>query len=275
MIMKCMQALRAAVPRPGPRRTGRTRRRTAAFLCWAGLAAAGASPAPALALPVTLDTSALAGTSARLEFVLLDGDAAANNSVRVSGLYGGTPAGFDCSVGCTGGPPFVLDDSIGLGQLLYDLTLGDSVSFDLSYTTNYAGVPGTDPPDRFALSLLDPATNFTLVLTDITFPGDALLTIDLIGAGVVQAAGPTTPRDRPGRSGTRLARAGGDRARGARQAPCRRHAAHHRRGLMQPREKAVNTRNPTSPIRWRAALAALLLLAPPRRPGPPTTARRR
>lgn len=196
MIMKCMQAFRAAaaVPRPGPKRPRRAWRRTAAFLCWAGLAAAGANPAPALAVPVTLDTSALAGTSARLEFLLLDGDAAANNSVRVSGLAGGVPAGFDCTVGCTGGPPFVLDDSIGLGSLLHDLTLGNSVSFELSFSTNYAGVPGTDPPDRFALSLLDPATNFTLVLTDIAFPDDALLTIDLIGGGVVEVATLTTPQ---------------------------------------------------------------------------------
>lgn len=155
--------------------------------------------------------------------------------MRISGLAGGVPVGFDCTVGCSGGPPFVLDDSTGLGSLLYDLTLDGSVSFELSYTTNYTGVPGTDPPDRFALSLLDPATNFTLVRTDITFPRDALLTIDLIGGGVVQTASVTTPQiglsvPEPG-SFALAAIALGALFR-------RRAAAYHRHGLMQPREKA-------------------------------------
>ena len=150
MITRCLRALRAAaVSRPGPKRGGRPWRRPAAFLCWAGLVAASATPHHALALPVTLNTSALAGVAGRLEFVLLDGDAVANNSVAISSLAGdGMPVGTDCTLGCTGGPPFVVDDSVGLGLFLYDLTLGNSVSFDLSFTTNYGGVPGTDPPDR-------------------------------------------------------------------------------------------------------------------------------
>lgn len=197
MIMRRQQAL----PPPAARRAARQRetrgwRRPAALLLHcAGLAAAIAGPGDALAAyTVTLNTSSLAGTSARLEFDLFDGDAAANNSVTVSSIVSnGTFVASDCSLGCTGGPPFVISDALGLGQLLYDLTLGTSLSFSLAFTTNYAGVPGTDPADRFALSLLDPGTNFTLVATDIAFPDDALLAVDLTGAGTVQAAGVTSP----------------------------------------------------------------------------------
>ena len=174
-------------------------RRPAALLFCAGLLTAIASQHEALALPVTLNTTSLAGVPGRLEFSLYDGDKVANNSVVISNIASnGAFVATDCTVGCTGGPPFVLDDTTGLGQLLYDLTLGTSVSFDLSFTTNYGGVLGTDPPDRFALNLLDPRTNFSLVRTDIVstnilFPEDALLAIDLIGSGVVQTAGTTSP----------------------------------------------------------------------------------
>jgi hypothetical protein len=196
MMMQLQRTLRTAtVSRASYKRSKRGWHRPAALLCCAGLAAAIASPHDALAYTVTLNTASLAGASGRLEFDLLDLDPAANNSVVISGIVGnGIFVGTECSVGCTGGPSsFVLNDTGGFGQLLYDLTLGTSLSFDLSFTTNYGGVPGTDPPDRFALSLLDSGTDFTLVDTDLSFPDDALLAIDLIGAGVVQTAAFTNP----------------------------------------------------------------------------------
>ena len=154
-----------------------------------------AGPHDALAATVTLNTSTLAGMPGRLEFSLLDGDAVANNTVSISNIASnGAFVATDCSIGCTGGPTsFVLDDGVGLGQLLYDLTLGTSLSFDLSFTTNFGGVAGIDPPDLFVLSLLDAGTNFSLVRTDLLPPADALLTVDLIGSGVVQTAGTTNP----------------------------------------------------------------------------------
>ena len=150
-----------------------------------------AGPHDALAATVTLNTSTLAGTSGTLEFSLLDGDTVANNSVAISNIASnGAFVATDCSVGCTVGPSsFVLDDASGLGLLLYTLTLGTSLSFDLSYTTNFGGVAGMDP-DRFVLSLLAPG-NYSLVSTNL--PGDALLTVGLIGSGVVQTAGATDP----------------------------------------------------------------------------------
>lgn len=193
MTLRRQRAFRTT-PAPCATRKARRWSRPAAFLSGLGLLAALAGPRDALAYGVTLDTSALAGLSGRLEFVLLDGDTVADNSVVIANLASnGTFVGADCSIGCTGGPSYTLDDTLGFGQLLYDLTLGTSVSFDLTFSTNYGGVAGIDPPDRFALSLLDPGTNFSLVATDLAFPDDALLTVDLTGAGVIQAASTVTP----------------------------------------------------------------------------------
>lgn len=152
-------------------------------------------PAFALSVSFNFDTTALLGTDARLEFDLFDGDLTPNNSVTISGVAtNGTLQGTDCSMGCTGGPPFVLDDTIGLGQLLQDLTLGSALSFDLDLTTNFAG----GDSDLLVLNLLDPATNFTLVDTnlDALFAPvpyqDALLVIDLSNGGI-QTASATNP----------------------------------------------------------------------------------
>lgn len=178
----------------GPRRSHSPARLLGALVLCAGLLAAVA-PRDASAVAIALDTSSLAGSAGRFEFLLLDLDGVANNTVTVSNLTtNGTPIGIDCSVGCTGGPPFVLDDTAGLGQFLYDLTLGSVFRFDLTFTSNFGGIGGVDPPDRFALSLLDPGTNFTLVNTDLTFPPAALLTIDLINGGLLQLAAVTDPR---------------------------------------------------------------------------------
>lgn len=196
MIMRIPRALRAAeVSRVPRQRARRGWHRVAALLCCAGLLGAISVPHEAHAAAVTLNTSSLTGVSGRFEFLLLDNDLVANNSVTISNIVSnGTFVATDCSAGCTGGPSsFVINDSLGLGQLLYDLTLGTSLSFDLSYTTNYGGMLGTDLPDRFALSLLDVDTNFSLVSTDLQFPDDALLTIDLIGSGVVQTATVVSP----------------------------------------------------------------------------------
>jgi hypothetical protein len=99
-----------------------------------------------------------------LDFQLLDGDLSANNSATISALKtNGTLHGFDCTVGCAGGPPFVINDALGLGQFIQDLVLGTALSFDLAFTNNFAG----GDADLLVLNLLDPATNFTLVDTNL------------------------------------------------------------------------------------------------------------
>lgn len=135
------------------------------------------------AVLVNLDTTLLSGTSARLDFALLDGDGdLGNNTVTISPIVtDGTLGGDDCSVGCTGGPPFTISDAFGLGQFLQDLTLGTTVSFDLSFTTRFSG---NGAPDRLSLLLLDAGSNLTLVHTSLDFSSDpvpvqdALLIVD-------------------------------------------------------------------------------------------------
>ena len=98
------------------------------------------APRPAAALLVNVNSSALNGTAARLDFQLLDGDLSANNSATISALNtNGTLQGFACTVGCAGGPPFVVNDALGLGQFIQDLVLGTALSFDLAFTHNFAG----------------------------------------------------------------------------------------------------------------------------------------
>ena len=148
---------------------------------------------PAAATVVSFDTSSLVGSAARLDFSLLDGDGVlGNNSVTIGSIAtDGILGTADCTLGCTGGPPYSIDESGALGQFLQDLTLGSFLFFDLSFTTNYSGIGA---PDRLSLSLLDPATNFTLVDTDIDFPSDpvpvqdALLLVDLAPGAQIQVA---------------------------------------------------------------------------------------
>jgi hypothetical protein len=182
----------------------RARRKVAGFLAALaigfGLAGIAAEPCRATAMSVTIDTTTLAGTGARLDFALLDGDFTANNSVTISNLAtNGVLLGFDCSLGCAvGGPPpsFTVDDALGIGQFLQDLTLGGMISFDLVFSDNFSGI---NAPDRFTLNLLDSATNLSLVDTDLDFLSDpvpaqdALLLIDLRDGGQVLLASVTNP----------------------------------------------------------------------------------
>ena len=151
------------------------------------------------AVLVNLDTKSLKGTSARLDFALLDGDGdLGNNSVTISSIVtDGTLGGVDCSVGCTGGPPFTISDAFVLGQFLQDLTLGTRVSFDLSFTNHFSD---NGAPDRLSLLLLDPGTNRTLVDTSFDFPSDpvpvqdALLIVDHAPGAQIQLATVSNPR---------------------------------------------------------------------------------
>lgn len=192
-----------ATPAAGPAHTlsqaPPQRQRAVAKALLAGAFCLAGAAHDAAAMLVSLDTSTLSGTSARLEFVLFDGDFTANNSLTIASIStNGVLGAIDCSFGCTGGfsPPFALDDALTFGQFLQDLTLGSSVSFELSFTSNYSG-NGT--PDRLVLSLLDPVTNLTLVDTDLDSTiapvpfQDALLVVDLAGDARIQVAGSSDP----------------------------------------------------------------------------------
>jgi hypothetical protein len=126
---------------------------------------------------ITVDTAALSGLSGRFEFDLFDEDGLLNNMATISNITtNGLPGPVDCTIGCTGGPPYTLDDSLGFANILLDLTLGSTFSFDLTYTNNYS----FGPADQLVLFLLDPNTNFTLLDTSLDSPfGDALALITL------------------------------------------------------------------------------------------------
>jgi hypothetical protein len=127
----------------------------------------------------TFDTSALSGTAASLEFSLFDLDLVdGNNTVTLSGPLFAAPD--------------TLSDAGGFEQRLVDHTLGSSLIFDVDFTTNSTDAPA----DRFIFSVLDPLTSFTLFDTDLE--NDALLIIDLIGDGEIQAATTLTPIGQPG-----------------------------------------------------------------------------
>ncbi|MDD5036887.1 MAG: hypothetical protein PHE55_19350 [Methylococcaceae bacterium] len=169
------------LPAPGPMSQGRNLSPFKA-LSLALLSAVAANPA--FALSVDLDTRALNGTNARLEFSLLDGDLTDDNQATIAGLTtDGTLQAHDCSLSCVeGGGSFTLSDTGGLGQFLQDLVLGNTVHFSLDFSHRFAG----GDPDRLVLSLLDPGTNFTLVTTnlnliDATSVQDALVTVDFTG----------------------------------------------------------------------------------------------
>jgi hypothetical protein len=159
-------------------------------LLWILCAIAVPSEVGAVPVPLIINTSALTGQDARLEFDLFDGDfSLGNNSVTLSNIAtDGTLGSATCDpgLGCSGGPPFTITDGAGFGQLLQDLTLGNTLSFTLDLTTNFSGAAGA-APDRFVFNLLDPDSNFTLVdtnldrLSDAVPVQDALIFIDLVG----------------------------------------------------------------------------------------------
>lgn len=151
----------------------------ASLLLYVGITVTSGTFQSAFAIPFSLDTSALMGKDARLEFSLLDGDLTPNNNATISGAaINGT-----------------LSDAGGFGQFLQDLTLGSALSFNLDFTTNFAG----GDPDLLVLNLLDPFTNLTLVDTDLDALSapvpyqDALLVIQLKDNGAILLPTATTP----------------------------------------------------------------------------------
>lgn len=170
-------------PHPG----GKHRHNTVCAL--ALLALGGMLPDAHAALAVDINTSALAGANARLDFYLLDGDGAENNSATIAGfMLDGLPlAGAPAST--------TINDTGGFGQFTHDVTLGSTLHFTWDFSGNYAG----GDADRLVLGLLDASTNFTLVTTDLNLAdalavNDALLTVDYTGANpLIRIASLTTP----------------------------------------------------------------------------------
>ncbi len=128
-------------------------------------------------IDVTVDTTALSGTTAALAFDFIDGDGLINNSVSIGNFQSDAVTGPGETTGdVTGALPgtVTLSDAQFFNELLLPATLGTSISFELDYTN----IPGS-PPDAFSLFLLDAAGINSLVTTDL--PGDELLEVDMSG----------------------------------------------------------------------------------------------
>ena len=150
-------------------------------LIWLFVSGGGLPPPDAFATPinVSIDTAAISGTEALLTFDLFDFDGVSNNSAVVlafstDGTLGSAATTGDVSGSLPG--TVTISDTVGVGELLQGIILGSSIAFVLDLTTNFAG----GQPDSFSLFLLDPATSFSLVDTNLL--GDALFTADIVGS---------------------------------------------------------------------------------------------
>jgi|RhiMetdeSRZDD1v2_1073273.scaffolds.fasta_scaffold67797_2 hypothetical protein len=161
------------------------------------LFALGLGPArtEAATIQVTVDTSALSGTSASLSWDLTDGDPGASTTAIITGFS--TNGSFDASQATsTGGVsgslpgPVTITDTDFFNSLLQPLTLGTSVSFTVDMTT---AASGQGVPDTLAFFLLTADGLASLVATDLV--GDALVTLEADGTagGHLGVAGETEP----------------------------------------------------------------------------------
>lgn len=161
------------------------------------LVALGVGPArtEGATVQVTVDTSALSGTSASLSWDLTDGDPGASTTAIITGFStsGSFDAGQATSVGGVSGSlpgPVTITDTDFFNSLLQPVTLGTAVSFTLNMTT---AASGQGVPDTLAFLLLTEDGLASLVATDLL--GDALLTLEADGTsgGLLLVAGATEP----------------------------------------------------------------------------------
>lgn len=131
---------------------------------------------------VSVDTSALAGTSAQLAFDFIDGGSPFN-TITISGFVtDGTLGGAAPTGGASGTLPgtVVLSDSSFFNEYLTDITLGSSFSFVFGATAN--GLDTGSLPDAFSLFLIDPNTGLAAFPTADPTGGGSLLTFNIDGS---------------------------------------------------------------------------------------------
>lgn len=140
---------------------------------------AGAAPAFASSVLVTLDTSTLAGTSADLAFDLVDGGSPANAVTITKFTTDGTLGAVKTKGNVTGTLPgtVTLADTVFFSEYTQAATLGKSLSFVVS-TTGNAPDPGS-LPDGFSFFVLDHATGLPLVATTHPTGANALLLLNI------------------------------------------------------------------------------------------------
>ena len=149
-------------------------------------------PAHALSIGFTLDTSSLFGTNANLAFDFIDGAGVNNNTAIISNFLTNGTLGSASSLGGVSGSlatSLNITDTVFFNELLQGINLGNSLSFTLDLTSNFAG----GIPDAFSFFILNDAALSSLVTTDLL--GDALFTTDINGTvgGILSVASLTNP----------------------------------------------------------------------------------
>lgn len=130
---------------------------------------------------VSLDTSAISGTSEQLLFEFVDGDGVVDNSVSLSDftLGGGTAAAPPDYLGSTGvsgdvNSSIAMDDSGGTALFTQLVNFGTSLMFQLRTHNVFSGIGAPD-----ALSMAVCASDFSACYSDNAT--GALLELDLSG----------------------------------------------------------------------------------------------
>jgi hypothetical protein len=126
-------------------------------------------------LPITINTSSVAGTQAVLAFDFIDGGTP-GNTLTISGFTTDGVLGVGTSQGdVTGALPgtLVFGDSSFFNEYLQAIVLGNTLGFTVDSSGNSADPAGT--PDAFALYFLDAGETASLFATSDPFGTNALI----------------------------------------------------------------------------------------------------
>ena len=150
------------------------------MLCGIGVVILTASFARGTTIDVSLDTTALSGTTAVLAFDFIDGGQP-DNSVALRAFTGdGTQASTSFTGNVTGNGPWTFSDAGGsfLNELLVTFnSMGTSLSFSFT-ATDHPPAPGS-LPDAFSMLVLDSTGSSPLITTDDPTQADALFLFNL------------------------------------------------------------------------------------------------
>ena len=132
-------------------------------------------------ITISVDTSAISGTSAQLAFDFIDGGTPSNTITVSSFTTDGTLGSPTLTGGASGLLPgtVTLTDSSFFSEYLTNITLGTQFSFTFGATSN--GPDATSLPDAFSLFLLDPITGLPLFSTTDPTGSGALFVLNIDG----------------------------------------------------------------------------------------------
>jgi hypothetical protein len=151
-------------------------------LCAISLTLASFNSARATDLDVTINTTAIDGTSGTLVFDLISGGNSTSNTATISafssdGTLGAvTPQGDE--IGSLPGTATLDTNSTFFNELAQNITYGTQISFDLNFTQN--GPDPTGSPDTFSFFLLNSSGNPIPTTTDPS-GGNALFLFNIDG----------------------------------------------------------------------------------------------